>query len=61
MRYKGEHLQTITYKEAKKLCRDLQLKVPKYRQSVDVGSEGNVIYQLVNTGNGTFDIEGYRP
>ena len=60
MKYKGEHLETITYKEAKELCKELGKRVPKFQETVDIGSEGGIIYQLVNSGNGTFDIEGVR-
>lgn len=60
MKYKGEHLETISFKEAKELCQGLNKKVPKYGEAIDIGSEGTVIFQLVNTGNGTFDIEGLR-
>ena len=60
MKYYGEYIMTLTYEDALEACKVAKKKLPKRRRAVTLGGEGNVIFQLVNTGRGTFDIEGVR-
>lgn len=58
MRYQGEVLETITAKEAKEIAKGKEL--PKFNKSIDLLIEGLYCYQLVNIGNGWYNIEGFK-
>jgi hypothetical protein len=59
MKYFGEHLETLTTKQAVKVLEELKIDadLPSYRKAITLGTEGNGAYQLVKVGKGMYDIE----
>jgi hypothetical protein len=59
MKYFGEHLETLTTKQALKVLEELKIdsRLPSYDSGITLGTEGNGAYQLVKVGKGMYDIE----